>query len=170
MENEFEFDDSNLKSLEEFFSKEINSSLTPQKIMIISLVLNHVSNVLSLYNQYSNLAIFDIKSFTAKHPEYADIDFHNLKDIDEDTMKAIGDSFRDEDGKEGEEFSKGDILLNNVIKVMLDISVKLYDSYTKEYSKQIPEDTEQFFTVLDNCLQNTLMLLKAFFTHGSSPF
>ena len=170
MENELnnsfenEFNNSSLKSLEEFLSKEINNSLTPQEMLVISLALNHIGSLLTLYNTYSNVAVFDTKVFIAKHPEYANIDFNNLTDLDKDTLKSIEDALLDKYGKEGEEFNKGDIIIKNIIQVILNIATKLYDSYIKEYSKQAPEDTEQFFTILDNCLENSLNLLKVFFT------
>jgi hypothetical protein len=171
MENEFsnnfenELNNSlNLKSLEEFFNKEITNSLSPQEIMITSLALNHISRILNVYNIYSNVAVFDVKAFIEKHPEHANVDFTNLKDLDEDTLKAIENSLHDKDKEAGEEFNKGDILIKNIIEVTNNIALKLYSSYTKEYSKRAPEDTEQFFTILNNCLENAIGLLKSFFS------
>jgi hypothetical protein len=164
-ENEFNDDITNLKFLEDFFSKEINNTLTPQEMIIISISLNHVAGVLSLYNRYSNIAVFDVKEFRTEHPEYTDIDFQNLQNVDPDTIEEIGNILHGgHDGTEGEEFSKGDILIKNIIDTLLNTSLKFYEGYTKEYSKKSPEDTEQFFTILDNCLQNSLSILKVFFT------
>ena len=165
-ENEFN-NSSSFKSLEEFLNKEINNSFTPQEMILISISLNHVAHMLSIYNSYSNVAIFDVKSFTAKYPEYANIDFNHLNELDNDTLETINNLLHDEDGREGEEFSKGDILIKNVIKILLSTSLKLYDSYVKDYSKKTPEDTEQFFAMLDNCLESSLTLVKDFFTKGS---
>jgi len=170
MENELnsnfenEFNDSSLKSIEEFFNKEISNSFIPQEMLIISLALNHIGRILTMYNTYSNVAVFDTKAFIKKYPKYANIDFTNLKDLDKDTLEEIENTLYNEDRKEGEEFNKGDILIKSIIKVILDIALKLYTSYTKEYNEQAPEDTEQFFTILDNCLENSLNLLKVFFT------
>jgi hypothetical protein len=163
-ENEFNDNSTDLKSLEEFFSKEINNLFTPQEIMILSLSLNHIANVLNLYSMYSDVAIFDVKAFIEKHPEYANIDFNNLKDLDEDTLKTIEDALYDKNGSNGEEFNKGDILIKNIITTILSASSKLYNTYTKEYSKISPPDTEPFFTMLENCLQSSLSLLTALFT------
>ena len=166
MENEFEFDVNNFKSLEEFFSKEINTKLSPQEMMITSLALHHVANVLIMYNHYSNIAVFDVKTFTKEHPEFANIDFNNLKDVDKDTLDAIDSLLHGKTGKDDEEFNKGDILIKNIVKSILSISIKLYTTYTKEYTEKAPEDTEQFFTILENCLAGAAELLKEFFTRS----
>ena len=163
MENEFN-DDSSFKSLEDFFDKKISNLLIPQEIIVISLSLAHIAKLLSLYKQYANIAVFDVKAFIAQHPEHANIDFDNLGDLDEETIESIGKVLHDKDGHDGEEFNKGDILLNSIITVILNIALKLQDSYVNEYDKVAPEDTMQFFTMLDNCLQGSLTLLQGFLT------
>ncbi len=174
MENELnnnfenEFDESiNLKFLEEFFNKEINNSLSPQEMLITSLALNHIGKILTLYHTYSNLAVVDTRAFIAKYPEYANIDFSNLQNLDEDTLRAIKGALHDADRQGGEEFNKGSILIKNIIQVISNIALKLYNSYNEEYFKRAPEDTEQFFTILDKCLENSLNLLQMFFIRAS---
>jgi len=163
MENEFGSnleDSKDLKSLEDFFSKDINLALTPQEIMVMSLSLSHVVQILHLYRRFTNIAVFDVKQFVKEHPEYANIDFNNL---DEDSMKTIR-SLLGENTSENEEFNKGEILINSIIDSGINIAMKLTDSYISEYNKMAPEDTIQLFTMLENCLAGSLKLVQAFFT------
>ena len=164
MENEFnpDFDNSSdIKSLEDFFSKDISTFLTPQEMMVMSLSLSHVAQVLELYNRFTNVAVFDATKFIKEHPEYANIDFNHLS---EDETLVIKDLLKGKNNDEYEEFNKGDILLNSIINNATTIGHKLCDSYVKEYNKTAPMDTVQFFTMLENCLGSSLNLLQSFFT------
>ena len=70
-------------------------------------------------------------------------------------------------GQKGEEFSKGDILLNSMFSIIASMVEKLYELYMKEYGECVPEETGQFFTMLDNCLQSPINILQEFFTQNS---
>lgn len=164
MENEFN-DNLDFKSLENFCSKEINTSLTPQEMMVMSLSLSHVAQVLNLYNQCANIAIFDVKKFIVEHPEFADVDFNNL---DNDTVDAMRKIFQlDSKNNKNEEFNTGDILIKNIINIAISIGTKLVNSYSEEYNTVAPEDTTQFFGMLENCLNGALKIMQAFFMSQS---
>ena len=87
-ENELK-EDQSFKSLEDFFAKEINTVFTPQELMILSSSLNYVGQLLVLFKQHTNIAVFDVKEFTAKHPEYAYIDFNDMANLDPDIRNDI---------------------------------------------------------------------------------
>ena len=72
------------KSLEDFFAKDIKTSFTPQELMVLSSSLNYVGQLLVLFKQHTNVAVFDVKEFIAKHPEYAYIDFNDMANLDPD--------------------------------------------------------------------------------------
>lgn len=162
LNNEFN-DDSSVKDLEKFFNKEINSNLTPQELMITALSLAHTVTVLKFFKEYTHMAIFDMEAFIVKYPEYANIDFSNLRNLDKDTFETIGNLLGIKDINGAEEFNKGSILIDSIIKVITNISSKLYDTYTEEYGKVSPVATVEFFTILDQCLENSLRLLEISF-------
>jgi hypothetical protein len=164
-ENELK-EDQSFKSLEDFFAKEINTVFTPQELMILSSSLNYVGQLLVLFKQHTNIAVFDVKEFTAKHPEYAYIDFNDMANLDPDIRNDIKNTFSN-DGKKGEEFSKGDILLNSMFSIIASMVEKFYELYMKEYGTCVPEETGEFFTMLDNCLQSPIVILKEFFIKNS---
>ncbi len=152
---------SNLKSLEDFFSKDISTFLTPQEIMVMSLSLSHVAQVLALYNTFANVAMFDVKKFVIDHPEYTDTDFDHL---DEDTINDIKELLV---YNSKEEFNTGNILINSMIDVVINIGIKLCDTFEKDYDKNVPEDSIQFFAMLENCLNSSQKLIQGFFTQQS---
>lgn len=160
MENEFN-DNLDFKSLENFLSKDINTFLAPQEMMIMSISLSHVARVLNLYNKMTNVAVFDVKKFVAEHPEYTNMNFDNLDGEETNNIRKL---LRLDETDKNEEFNKGDILLNSIIDAILNIGTKLYDSYTKEYDENAPEDTQQFFAMLESCLDSTLSIMQSFFT------
>ena len=92
-ENELK-EDQSFKSLEDFFAKEINTVFTPQELMILSSSLNYVGQLLVLFKQHTNIAVFDVKEFIAKYPEYADINFNNMANLDPDIRNDIKNTFK----------------------------------------------------------------------------
>ncbi len=157
-------DDENIKILEDFFTKEISSTFTPQELLMMSLSFNHIANVLLLYRKYSNVAIFEPKIFKEKHPEFSEIDFDNLNDLDHETLEKLKNIMNTESS---EEFGTGSILFDNVTKVIINISSKIYNSYMESYTHQAPEDSEQFFTIFHSCLESSLTFLKTLLSSQS---
>ena len=166
MENEFNPDltddsnnDSSVKYLEDFFSKDVSTFLTPQEMLVMSLSLKHIAQVITLYSNFTNVAVFDVKKFIKDHPEYAHTDFNNP---DEDTMEAVRQLLTADGFKDHEEFNTGDILLKSIIGTIYNIGEKLRDAYDGQYDKIAPEDSVQFFAMLENCLNSAGSFVQSF--------
>ena len=168
MENEDEIrSDDSLESLEEFFNKDVNTTFTPQELMVLSIFLACGGVLLELYQQHTNIGVFEVEPFIKNHPEYAHIDFNNLNNLEnKDILNEIREIMKSDDNKR-EEFNKGDIILDSMIDVITNILTKLYASYMTGYGTKVPVETMQFFTMLESCLQNPINALQSFFNKNS---
>ena len=106
MENEDEIrSDDSLESLEEFFNKDVNTTFTPQELMVLSIFLACGGVLLELYQQHTNIGVFEVEVFIKNHPEYAHIDFNNLNNLEnKDILNEIREIMKSDDNKR-EEFN-----------------------------------------------------------------
>lgn len=150
-------DEIELKKIEDFFSKKINNSLTPQELITLSYSLEYTRNVLVILLKNTHMALFDVEDFIKKYPGHEDLDFNNL---DADALDLIRSLIMPTDSSNNEYFNSGHILIENIIKVIDSISSKIRISYMVGYRNQAPNDTIKFFTILENSLESSLKLLQ----------